>query len=74
MSEILGSSSNPIVTEQTGKQWKCYKALGVVLVVSGVLTFRTVTGPAGQNFALWLLLTGVWAFYLGRFGAWWYHG
>ena len=74
MSEILESSNNPIVTERTGKQWKCYKAFGVVLIVAGVLSFRAASGEGGQSFALWLVLTGVWAFCLGRFGAWWFHG
>ena len=65
------------VIEKTGKRWKATRALGWLLVVSGVLVLFAkwaADDPRGVAPGWWVAGTGVACLWIGRAGAWWYHG
>ena len=65
------------VIEKTGRRWKVTRALGWLLIVSGVLVlFGKWAADDRRGVALgwWVTGTGVACLGIGRAGAWWYHG
>lgn len=65
------------VIEKTGRRWKATRALGWLLIVSGVLVlFAEWAAGDRRGVALgwWVAGTGAACRWIGRAGAWWYHG
>jgi hypothetical protein len=65
------------VIEQTGRRWKAIRALGWLLIVCGVLVLFTEWAAddfRGVALGWWVAGTGVACLWIGRAGAWWYHG
>lgn len=62
--------------EQTGKRWKLHQALGGGAIFAGIL-LTWLTDDKGfvlDALIVTLLLGGVYAYVVGRVGAWWYNG
>lgn len=61
---------NATTVEQTGKTWKLWTAIGVLLGVGGLVVALT----SGSGFGWLASLAGglLWAY--ARIGAWWNHG
>jgi len=65
------------VIEKTGRKWKATLALGWLFTVCGVLVlFAEWAADDRRGVALgwWVAGTGVACLWIGRAGAWWYHG
>src|SRR5216684_345779 len=65
------------VIEKTGRRWKATRGLGWLLIVSGVLVLFTEWAAddcRGVALGWWVAGTGVACLWIGRAGAWWYHG
>lgn len=65
----------PILIEQTAKRWKTVQAVGVGLLLFGLLLMPTILGGAGHPYAVAMMLTtGVSTWITGRIGGWWHSG
>ena len=61
-----------VTTEATGKTYKALQAIGVILILIGVVS--CAAGGDGVAAAPGLFLIGVVLYLFGRVGAWWKHG
>lgn len=70
---ITTAPGHAVTTESTGKAYKALQAIGVVLIVLGVVScsMRTAGGYGAQ---VWLWFIGLILYVIGRLGAWWKHG
>jgi hypothetical protein len=57
----------PTTIEATGKKWKAFQAIGLVLAIVGFVAILNEASPA-------TMLIGVALFLGSRLGAWWMHG
>jgi len=76
--ERMAQGPRPVqVIEQTGRRWKAIRALGrLVILVGLVVLVREFGADDGRGVALgwWICGAGVACLWMGRAGAWWYHG
>lgn len=62
--------AQPVLVEQTSKQWKGGIALGGMGVVVGAIAAGAGAPTAGAVF----IVLGALVYVVSRFGAWWHHG
>ena len=65
------------VIEKTARRWKALRAMGWLLICVGVVVlFAELAADDSRGVAVgwWIAAAGVACLWLGRAGAWWYHG
>lgn len=61
-----------VTTQQTGKIWKAWEIVGVLMVILGI--GACVSGSVNPFSGIVFAVGGAIAFLVGRFGGWWSHG
>lgn len=67
----------PVTTvQQTAKRYKAMQAIGVVVLIFGVVacSASTSTGDAPSGISLLMVFGGLMLYLAGRVLAWWHHG
>ena len=78
-----GIKKSTVTVEATGKKWKALQFLGPLAVIFGIIMLiialatmngEPIIGVILLVLSIILIVGGIIASFIGRIGAWWYHG